>query len=142
MTKPGLFRVSHDINMDVFALDTEVTEARVPVLSAGVLGGALPIRTSGAQTSQSRRKVQSSPVLVQRKSSGATVERSLVVPARRWSEFSIVGLENKYEDDSDLATTTQSEFTLNFRMRVILILGGVPSHVTRCLKSRPESEKW
>jgi hypothetical protein len=117
MTKPGLFRVSHDINMDVFALDTEVTEARVPVLSAGVLGGVLPIRTSGAQTSQSRRKVQSSPVLVQRESSSATVERSLVVPARRWSEFSIVGLENKYEDDSDLATTTQSEFTLNFRMR-------------------------
>ena len=48
MTKPGLFRVSRDTNMDVFALDTDATEARVPVLSAGGLGGALAIWTSAA----------------------------------------------------------------------------------------------
>ena len=93
MTKPGLFRVSHDTEVDVFALDTGATEARVPVLSAGVVGGAPAMWTSPRE--RASHVPRCSPVSVRRESSSATVEQSLVLPARGWGGFSIVGLENQ-----------------------------------------------
>ena len=99
--------------MDGFALDTEVTEARVPELSAGGVGGAPAMWTSVTRLNEPFTPQGA----VRRESSSTTVEQSLEVPARRWGGLSIVGLGNEYEDDNDQATIAQCEVTSNFGMR-------------------------